>query len=145
MSRQVTVSRKEIEQARAAHYAIHFDKYKICMASPARPYVVKILPNLPAPKVDLFGDLYTMYLTGENFEIFQDYRVQGVDLEYMVSWYWSELGWEDYRYQFEHLPEPLPKYVFRTFSRMPELVPANFAPEKDYVIKPKKSKKPVDK
>lgn len=139
----------DIMQARGLHYAKHLENHRLCMLSPAREHVLRIIPNLPIPRVDLWGDLDSLYLNADTLAQFFESKVYTVELQHMVSWYWSAEGWDDYCKQFQQLPEPFEEYTYRwQGGRLPVLVPSKFPASLKYNLEdliPEKPKKTVKK
>ena len=98
-----------VQLRRRDNYVHHFECHKFIMAHPEEElkHYRHLLQYIQPPILNPFGcDSYDEEQEKEIIAIARSEAIQ--DASFLISWYLSDEGWQDFQRQWDELPEPTP-------------------------------------
>ena len=108
MTRTIKITSQYIQLCRRDNYVHHFECHKFMMANPEEEikHYQHISQYVQAPILNPFGcDSYDEVQWNQIFKIA---TAEGLKAVYLVPWYLSEEGWQDFQKQWDQLPDVTP-------------------------------------
>ena len=105
----VNASMAKINKARGENYISHFEcrQFALSVDESLRVRVANALEVMPRPALNVFACVsMSYYFEPTTWQtIMQAGRFLSMDASYLLWWYWSDAGWDEFQRQFKDLPE----------------------------------------